>query len=54
MPFDAVEGDEVAEAFELGDGTAASVVWVVAGEEVVAPEVVVAGVRAQDIPDDDE
>jgi transposase len=43
LPVDGVEGDEVAEAFELGDGAAALVVGVVAGEEVLPAQVVVAG-----------
>jgi hypothetical protein len=37
----------VAEPFELGDGSAASVVRVVAGEEVVAAEVVVGRFRSR-------
>jgi hypothetical protein len=38
------EGDAVAEAFELEQCAAATVLGVVAGDEVVATEIVVAGV----------
>jgi hypothetical protein len=44
------DGDVVAESFELGDGSAASVVGVVAGEELVTAEVVVSGSGGQDVP----
>ena len=48
------EGDAVAEAFELEQCATATVLGVVAGDEVVATEIVVAGVGGQDVPGSDE
>ena len=48
------EGDAVAEAVELEQCAAATVFGVVAGDdEVVATEIVVAGVGGQDVPGTD-
>ena len=48
------EGDAVAEALELGDCSAASVIGIVAGNEVVAAEVLVWGLGDEDMPGCDE